>query len=213
MSIKRAAFTQELEKRIENPDVRAVIGVFIENEVPDIFFDAPGSSSGKYHPDFSLGESGLLRHTVVMMNWVDELKRFFDLDEASADIAYAAAALHDTFKGGPTSPWPCTLPDHAPLATNRLLEWWKWHEPEFKDLYTTDAWSDIDDYINDIAFVMSSHMGIWNKPVESRPENMTQTQLCVAMADYCATRKFLNEGGIEAMVADLHFKEQNSGTE
>ena len=31
--------------------------------LPDYFFEVPASSTGKYHPSYSLGEGGLLRHT------------------------------------------------------------------------------------------------------------------------------------------------------
>ena len=35
-------------------------------DADDYFFTVPASSSGKYHPQFSLGESGLVRHTRVV---------------------------------------------------------------------------------------------------------------------------------------------------
>ena len=31
--------------------------------LPDYFFEVPASSTGKYHPDYALGEGGLLRHS------------------------------------------------------------------------------------------------------------------------------------------------------
>ena len=33
--------------------------------LPDYFFKVAASSTGKYHPAFSLGDGGLLRHTKV----------------------------------------------------------------------------------------------------------------------------------------------------
>ena len=39
----------------------------------DYFFDIPASSTGKYHPDFSLGNGGLVRHTKVAVRIAYEL--------------------------------------------------------------------------------------------------------------------------------------------
>ena len=39
-------------------DFKILIGL-----LPDYFFRVAASSTGKYHPAFSLGEGGLLRHT------------------------------------------------------------------------------------------------------------------------------------------------------
>ena len=39
--------------------------VIILNMLPDYFYEVPASSTGKYHPSFSLGEGGLVRHSKV----------------------------------------------------------------------------------------------------------------------------------------------------
>ena len=31
--------------------------------LPDYFFEVPASSTGKYHPEYALGDGGLLRHS------------------------------------------------------------------------------------------------------------------------------------------------------
>ena len=36
--------------------------------LPDYFFNVPASSTGKYHPEFSLGDGGLVRHTKFAVN-------------------------------------------------------------------------------------------------------------------------------------------------
>lgn len=38
---------------------------YILNLLPDYFYTMPASTSGKYHPEFSLGEKGLVRHVKV----------------------------------------------------------------------------------------------------------------------------------------------------
>ena len=35
--------------------------VFLINKLPDYFFEIPASSTGKYHPEFTLGDGGLVR--------------------------------------------------------------------------------------------------------------------------------------------------------
>ena len=43
------------------------------NLLPDYFFEVPASSTGKYHPTFSQGEGGLVRHTKAAVNIANEL--------------------------------------------------------------------------------------------------------------------------------------------
>ena len=43
------------------------------NLIPDYFFEVPASSTGKYHPKFSLGDGGLLRHTKAAVKIAYEL--------------------------------------------------------------------------------------------------------------------------------------------
>jgi len=35
-------------------------------KLPEYFFEVPASTTGKYHPEFSLGEGGLVRHTPMV---------------------------------------------------------------------------------------------------------------------------------------------------
>jgi len=58
------------------------------------------SSSGKYHPQFSLGEGGLIRHTKAVCLFVERILSMmpqYDNKEAW-DIPYCAAILHDMCK-------------------------------------------------------------------------------------------------------------------
>ena len=41
--------------------------------LPDYFFEIPASSTGKYHPNYALGEGGLVRHTKVAVRIAYEL--------------------------------------------------------------------------------------------------------------------------------------------
>ena len=42
-------------------------------KLPDYFFTAAASSTGKYHPKYVLGEQGLLRHTKAAVKIAAEL--------------------------------------------------------------------------------------------------------------------------------------------
>jgi len=48
-------------------------GIYLINHLPDYFFEIPASSTGKYHPNYALGEKGLLRHTKAAVRIAYEL--------------------------------------------------------------------------------------------------------------------------------------------
>ena len=41
--------------------------------LPNYFYEIPASSTGKYHPEFSLGTGGLVRHVKVAVRFAKEL--------------------------------------------------------------------------------------------------------------------------------------------
>ena len=49
--------------RIESEDLRSFVRYYLDEYTPDYFWKIGASSSGKYHPVFSQGEGGLVRHT------------------------------------------------------------------------------------------------------------------------------------------------------
>ena len=51
-------------KEIKDNRLRENLEIIVNN-LPDYFFLVPASSTGKYHPSFSLGDGGLLRHSKV----------------------------------------------------------------------------------------------------------------------------------------------------
>lgn len=58
---KQETFKKELSL-IKNENIRNFVKEFL-NTVPDYFFTVAASSTGKYHPNYALGEGGLVRHT------------------------------------------------------------------------------------------------------------------------------------------------------
>ena len=155
------------------------------NSVPDYFFEIPASSTGKYHPEFSAGSQGLLRHTKVATRIANELlslecyQNMFTKDEQ--DLLKIAVIMHDTLKCGEVKE-QYTRFDHPLLAANNI----KKHQQE-----TTFT----DDEIKFITDAISSHMGQWNTNQYSnivllKPE--TKYQIFVHTCDYLSSKKFLN---------------------
>ena len=72
--------------------------------LPDYFFKVAASSTGKYHPSFSLGEGGLVRHTKVAIRIAKELLdnnsigHKFTSDEK--DLLIISIMIHDGLKHG-----------------------------------------------------------------------------------------------------------------
>lgn len=153
--------------------------------LPDYFFDIQASSTGKYHPSFTLGEGGLVRHTKVAVRIAWELlnnnslgHRFSD-DEK--DLIIISILIHDGLKHG-IEESKYTVFDH-PLLIGRYVQ-------ENKDKLSLDE-KDIDFIVS----VTSSHMGEWNTNQYSNvvlPLPKDKYQRFVHMCDYLASRKFLD---------------------
>ena len=50
--------------------------------IPEYWYHVGASSTGKYHPEYSLGEGGLMRHTVALvriLNYMLEARIFYSL--------------------------------------------------------------------------------------------------------------------------------------
>ncbi|MBQ3021597.1 MAG: HD domain-containing protein [Bacilli bacterium] len=175
-------FNKELS-RINNIDIRWSTRGILEL-LPDYFFEMPASTSGKYHPQFSLGEGGLVRHTKVACRILEEMfnnSSFSDYTEHKKDLIRMAVILHDGFKSGKTYS-EHTLLEHPLLMADFLLE-----NQENLLLNKED--------INFVARLISTHMGPWTidkSGKEVLPKPTTKEELLVHLCDYIASRNFLN---------------------
>jgi hypothetical protein len=169
---------------IKNSKYRDNLKIMV-NLLPDYFFTVPASSTGKYHPEFSLGDGGLVRHTKFAVRIAHE----FYNDEAitgifnqnEKDLMIFALVLHDGLKSG-LEKSQYTLVDHPLLISNYIKE--------NKDKLTLTKGE-----IEFICNVIESHMGPWNtdyKGNEVLPKPINKYQKFVHMCDYLASRKFLN---------------------
>lgn len=153
--------------------------------LPDYFFSVPASSTGKYHPEFSLGDGGLVRHTKVAVKIAYELLNdesighVFNDDEK--DMIIMSLIMHDGLKSGLIK-GTYTAFDHPLLVCKYIVD--------NKDKLTLN-----DDEINLITNMISSHMGPWNTNNYSDvvlPKPSNKYQRFVHMCDFLASRKFLN---------------------
>jgi len=155
------------------------------NLLPDYFFEIPASSTGKYHPEFSLGEGGLVRHVKAAVKLAKDLLDNpciggkYKSDEQ--DLMIMTLILHDGLKSGRNHN-KYTQVDHPTLIKNYIIE-------------NKDKLELTEDEINFVARAIESHMGPWNKDFngnEVLPVPKTKYENFVHMCDYLASRKYLN---------------------
>ena len=153
--------------------------------LPDYFYHIPASSTGKYHPSFSLGEGGLLRHTKAAVKIAYDLLNneaighSFTSDEK--DLMIIALILHDGLKHGKEKQ-EFVIFDH-PLEVVKLIK-------ENKSKLSLNE-EDLEILTTSIA----SHMGNWNTNSYSDivlPVPKNKYQRFVHMCDYLASRKYLD---------------------
>lgn len=169
---------------IKNPRYKESAEVII-GLLPDYFFEVPASSTGKYHPSFSLGDGGLLRHTKAAVRIAYEMFNDESITGAYSnnekDLMLIALMLHDGLKSGLEKSM-YTKFEHPLLICNYIKE------NQAKTKFT-------DKEINFITHVISSHMGPWNTNNYSEvilPKPESKFQRFVHMCDYLASRKFLD---------------------
>lgn len=179
---KQDLFNQELDY-IKNDRIRESASILV-NLIPDYFFHEAASSTGKYHPAFSQGDGGLLRHTKAAVRIAKEIlttKTFgntYTNDEK--DLIYLALIMHDSIKRGDNEQY--TRFDHPLLASKFILE-------------NADKIKLTDDEINLLCSMIETHMGEWvndyfgNKVLE---EPVTKYQKMVHLCDYLSAKKFLD---------------------
>ena len=175
-------FSDELSY-IKSDRIRNACLEVIKN-LPDYWFKVAASSTGKYHPEYALGDGGLLRHSKAAMRIGYELLinpaigDKYTSDEK--DLMLMALLIHDGLKlGMPEEKY--TRFDHPILMADYLMD--------LEDILGLE--------VNEIEFlgdVIKTHMGVWTtdyngNEVLEKPK--TKYQNFVHMCDYLASRKCL----------------------
>lgn len=169
---------------IKNEHLRNAVLRYFVDTVPHYFWHVQASSTGKYHPEYALGEEGLLRHTCAAVRIaaaiinLDQYNGIFD--DIDKDNIIVALMLHDTFKHGEESLWgkynPYSVHEHPLIAADKVRE-------------RLD-----DEHKCVIANCIASHMGEWTESNRSHyvlPKPKTLEEQMVHLCDYLASRKFL----------------------
>ena len=169
---------------IKNPKYVENIKIIIDL-LPDYFFKVAASSTGKYHPNFSLGEGGLVRHTKAAVRIANELLEnnslFNSFTRDEKDLLICSILIHDGLKHGKENS-EYTVFDH-PLQISKFVK-------ENKDKLTLN-----EEEINLICSVVETHMGEWTtdyKGNEILQKPTTKYQKFVHMCDFLSSRKFLD---------------------
>lgn len=177
-------FERELNL-IVNEDLRMAVKSYMEEATPDYFWIDGASSSGKYHPRFSQGEGGLVRHTKAVVMFAEELLRMSSysyMKEEYKDFVIAACILHDTAKYGIHEYNKNEYKNHASNASKAFAEYAEQVMNYKPSEYLLNA--------------IIAHMGQWSTEKEDRP--FTNIDRCVHMADYMASRSFIDIPSITA---------------
>lgn len=175
-------FERELNL-IVNEDLRMAVKSYMEEATPDYFWTDGASSSGKYHPKFSQGDGGLVRHTKAVVMFAEELLRMSSyayMREEYKDYVIAACILHDTAKYGISEYDKAEYKNHASNAAKAFAE----YAEQVMDYKPSEF----------LLNAIIAHMGQWSTEKEYRP--FTNIDRCVHMADYMASRSFIDIPGI-----------------
>lgn len=170
---------------IKSEDIRAFAWMLAEG-LPDYVWHVGASSTGKYHPEYTLGEGGLMRHmiaTLTLLNHFLCLEQY-PYGEREKDLLRVAALFHDGLKSGTQEDYErskYTKHEHPMLMGHNIMSY--------------DGKCSLNR--NELAFIanaIASHMGQWNTSRNSDmvlPKPMTEYQKLVHLADYLASRKDL----------------------
>ena len=182
MEIKKMRNVKFFEREInliKNEGLRTAVADFLVDGTPDYFWTDGASSSGKYHPAFSQGEGGLVRHTKAVVMFAEELLRMSSyayMNEDYKDYVIAACILHDTAKyGTDNEPNKDEYKAHARNGAEAFAFWCENNTPYEPHYLLLNA--------------IATHMGQWSER-EDRP--FTSIDRCVHMADYMASRSFID---------------------
>lgn len=180
---KIAMFVNEIND-IADDDLRALATEIIAC-ADDYFFTIPASSSGKFHPPFSLGEGGLVRHTKCVVYMVKCLCESFNIDVYKRDMLIVAALAHDIKKqGDDPNGLGYTVHEHPLLAARYVCE-----------VYFAGDMTVLHGVVNIIADMISSHMGKWGADPKFIGDNTplpmpeSDCEKILQAADYLASRK------------------------
>ena len=178
--MNKSDFFEREIANIESVDLQDFVRLFFDTRVGAWFWKSGASASGKFHPQFTKGEGGLVKHTRAVA-WVCEellkMSSYAYMRPEYKDYARVACLLHDTCKYGCGDEEDKTYyKEHGAVAA-ALVE---------------QAWEEFFEFDNRcpelLTMAIRSHMGQWVEDRNDRP--FTNIDRLVHMADYIASRSF-----------------------
>ena len=186
--IKAETIFQKELSLIHDKTIRDFVTTCFDKLCPDYFWTCPCSTTGKYHPQVSLGVGGLVRHTKLAVWWGIELLKALGEEPGLKSIppnqlfdeVIATLLLHDMIKNGKglnAQGYPFekgVTGTHGVTLAKRILD---------LDINTG--------IYNRILAGVALHMGIWT----TLPYAVTvgfgieAFANLIHLADYCASRK------------------------
>lgn len=197
----QSSSTQDYDKSIFAPELSSIHSPAVKyimermlDAAPKYFWQIPASSTGKYHPDYSLGKGGLVRHEKGAIKIARELlghPSLFSFSQFEKDCAICALAVHDIAKSGMTDELKGEYTAHEhPLLVRKLAE----SIGLDKECHSPEAMDGLAEAYDTIMTAVASHMGPWtsnNRSAIVLPEPQTELERFVHLCDYLGSRKFL----------------------
>lgn len=179
---KHEVFLKEINY-IKNSEYRKNTKILLDL-LPDYFYEIAASSTGKYHPSYTLGNGGLVRHVKTAVRIGYELLNNqtigYKFTDREKDLIVIALILHDGLKHGKDGK---KYAFNHPIIIADFIR-------ENKNKTTLN-----DEDIEFTASTIEPHMGEWNTDYngfEILPLPKNRYQRFVHMCDFLASRKFVN---------------------
>ena len=179
---KSIFFKRELAT-YENEDVKHFSEILRDNMM-DIIYIVPSSTSVKHHASYELGEGGCYRHLCAVTRLINHflsIEQYHDqFTSRQRDLLRLSAQYHDSVKVGENG-GKDTVPNHPTLGAEWVLRMNK----ENGDILNAD----------EIMFVyrcIQAHMGQWNTDRSGNvilPKPVTLAEQLIHLADYLGSRK------------------------
>lgn len=183
---ERLKLVQPVLDTFENEDIKEFAIVLLD-DMPDYIWHVGASSTGKYHPAYSLGEAGLMRHQIAVVRFINfflELEQYGSkLTSRERDLIRLSGLSHDGRKSGSQEDYEkskYTRFNHPVLMADVVRS--------FDGQYLSH------EEIELIADTISRHMGQWNVDKKTNmelPKPNNKFARMVHVADYLASRKCL----------------------
>lgn len=181
--MSKSKIFDSLLETFENEDIKIFAKECIKT-IPNYFWDVGASSTGKYHPQYALGDLGLARHTCALVRFLNHVLSIDcyknDFTSRERDLLRVAGIMHDSRKSGSDEDYlksSFTKFNHPILAANEIRTIIGFIPEEEIEL---------------VASTIETHMGQWctdkrSSVVLPTPENKYQKLL--HLVDYLASRK------------------------